>query len=384
MPQGFLYAFEREDPLLLKEILGVKALYYPVKELFKVTGKLTFATDLDPDFLTEELEEFRLELLQESSLEKALEKLEEGEEDLIVVCAGHVLIRAETLLELYNQYLSSGRKPSQLFYEDMPLKVFVLPFEEKGNFSRINFSRVQIENEEESLFLESLFDLSFATEVLRLEKIEELMENGVEILDPSTTWISQKTTVGQGTVIYPFNFIAGKSSVGRGVTIHSFCHIYETQIGDEVVIYPSSFLKGAKVHSKAQIGPFARLREGAEIMEGARIGNFVEVKKSVVGKGSKALHLTYIGDATVGENVNIGAGTITCNYDGEKKYPTYIEDRAFIGSGVELVAPVRVGHDAYVAAGSTITDDVPPFALAIARQRQVNKIDWVKKKKGRS
>jgi bifunctional UDP-N-acetylglucosamine pyrophosphorylase/glucosamine-1-phosphate N-acetyltransferase len=148
-----------------------------------------------------------------------------------------------------------------------------------------------------------------------------------------------------------------------------------------VTVKPSCVIAESRIATGASIGPFAHLRPGNWIGPDARIGNFVEVKKTRVGRGSKASHLTYLGDATVGEDVNIGAGTITVNYDGEKKHPTVIEDRAFIGSGSELIAPVRVGRNAFVAAGSTINEEVPPGALAIARARQTNKPGWVAERK---
>ncbi len=380
MPQGVIYAFRGENPFIEKKVLGVKLFYFSVREFYKITGRINFLTDMEEEEVKGALEGLSPEIINCRGLEQGLGKLELDSEDLFIISAALPLLRAETLLQAYDFYASKGRPPVRLATESHPIDAYILPAEAKDDFLRITFQSFRVE-EEEGLQVEDTFDLSFAAEVLRLEKLEELMEEGVEVMDPSTTWVSQLSQIGKGTVIYPFNFIAGKTIIGREVTIYPFCHIYSSQIEDQAIIYPSSFLKEVVIRKKVQIGPFARLRDGAEIMEGARIGNFVEVKKSKVGRRTKALHLTYLGDATIGEEANIGAGTITCNYDGEKKHPTYIEDRAFIGSGVELVAPVRVGHDAYVAAGSTITEDVPPFALAIARQRQVNKIDWVKKKR---
>jgi bifunctional UDP-N-acetylglucosamine pyrophosphorylase/glucosamine-1-phosphate N-acetyltransferase len=152
-------------------------------------------------------------------------------------------------------------------------------------------------------------------------------------------------------------------------------------IDDECIIHENCSLDSSKLESGVQLGPFARLRPDSYLEKKVKVGNFVELKKSRMGEGSKANHLTYLGDTTIGSKVNIGAGTITCNYDGEKKYPTIIEDGVFIGSDTQLIAPVTVGKDAYVAAGSSITEDVPPGSLAIARGRQVNKPGWVAKKK---
>jgi bifunctional UDP-N-acetylglucosamine pyrophosphorylase/glucosamine-1-phosphate N-acetyltransferase len=182
-------------------------------------------------------------------------------------------------------------------------------------------------------------------------------------------------------VIEPGASLLGRTRLGRDCHIQQFCVITDSSLADRVTLRPFCVISDSEVGCGAALGPFARLRQGAVIGENARIGNFVEVKKSRVGRGSKAQHLTYLGDATLGENVNIGAGTVTCNYDGVKKNPTIIEDGVFIGSGSMLVAPVRIGQGAYTAAGSTITEDVPPQSLALARSRQVTKQGWVKERR---
>jgi bifunctional UDP-N-acetylglucosamine pyrophosphorylase / glucosamine-1-phosphate N-acetyltransferase len=194
--------------------------------------------------------------------------------------------------------------------------------------------------------------------------------------------------VGADTVIEPCAALLGGTRIGEGCCIGRFAVVADSELADHVTIAQASIVEESKVESGAVIGPFARLRMNCEIGPDARIGNFVEVKKTKVGRGTKAQHLTYLGDATLGENVNIGAGTITVNYDpyrlhGEKKQPTVVEDEAFIGSGTNLIAPVRVGRHAFVAAGSTITDEVPPEALSIGRGRQVNKPGWVRERKAK-
>jgi len=171
--------------------------------------------------------------------------------------------------------------------------------------------------------------------------------------------------------------------IGSDCTIYSNCRITDSYIDSQCVIYESCSVEAAHLGSGVKIGPFARLRPETVLGKGVRIGNFVELKKTSVGEGTKANHLAYLGDATIGKDVNIGAGTITCNYDGEKKHPTIIEDGVFIGSDSQLIAPVKVGKNAYVGAGSSITDDVPPGALAVGRGRQVNKEGWVEKKKSK-
>ncbi|NPA15381.1 MAG: UDP-N-acetylglucosamine diphosphorylase/glucosamine-1-phosphate N-acetyltransferase [Deferribacteres bacterium] len=199
------------------------------------------------------------------------------------------------------------------------------------------------------------------------EKAYQLMEQGVTILSPENTFIDEDVEVGIDTVIHPFVFIEGKTVIGEGCEIKPFSVIRDSRISDNVVINEHSVIEGAVVDEGVSIGPFARIRPETRLMKGSKIGNFVEVKKSVIGENSKANHLAYIGDAEVGSGVNIGAGTITCNYDGVKKHKTVIEDGVFIGSDTQLVAPVRVGKGALIGAGSTITKDVPPDSLAITR-----------------
>jgi bifunctional UDP-N-acetylglucosamine pyrophosphorylase/glucosamine-1-phosphate N-acetyltransferase len=178
--------------------------------------------------------------------------------------------------------------------------------------------------------------------------------------------------------------LEGRTTVGARCELHSGVRIVDSQLGDDVLVNNHCVIREATLEQGAQVGPFAHLRPEAHIGEAARVGNFVEIKKSSLGSGSKANHLTYLGDATIGTGVNIGAGTITCNYDRGKKYPTTIGDRVFIGSGTELIAPVTLGDDAYVAAGSCISDDVPPGALGVARGRQVNKDGWAVRRKAKS
>jgi bifunctional UDP-N-acetylglucosamine pyrophosphorylase/glucosamine-1-phosphate N-acetyltransferase len=187
--------------------------------------------------------------------------------------------------------------------------------------------------------------------------------------------------IGADTVVEPFVQILGNTRIGSDCRVRSYTVINNSVIGDGVRILPACMLDEAHVMKGAVLGPYSHLRPGSEIGEGAHVGNFVETKKTRLGKGSKANHLTYLGDAEIGEGVNIGAGTITCNYDGEHKHRTVIENRAFIGSDATLVAPVKVGEGAYVGAGSCITDDVPPDSLAIGRARQIMKEGWVKEKR---
>jgi len=229
---------------------------------------------------------------------------------------------------------------------------------------------------EELLVLSSVRRLAAVTQVLRWRKNESAAAAGVLLLDPGTVWIDWETTIGPGTVIYPFVFLEGRNRIGRDSRVHPYVHLKDSRVGDGVTVRASTVMDSAVLEDGTAVGPFARLRPGARIRAGAKVGNFVEMKNTDFGRRSKAMHLSYLGDSKVGEDVNVGAGTITCNYDGVNKNPTFIGPGAFIGSGTELVAPVRVGRGAYVAAGSTITRDVGPGALAVARARQVEKPGW--------
>lgn len=215
-------------------------------------------------------------------------------------------------------------------------------------------------------------DLAKANQVLYQKNAERHMLGGVTLLDPRSTFIDRGVRIGKDTVIYPSCCISGKTVIGEGCTLEPGCKITDTRVGNSVLIRASSVIAESEIEDGVQIGPFAHLRPGTVLKEGVHIGNFVEVKKSVIGKGTKANHLTYLGDATIGEKVNVGAGTITCNYDGVKKHPTVIEDGVFIGSNTELVAPIKIGRNALIGAGSTITKEVPPDTLAVSRAKQTH------------
>jgi bifunctional UDP-N-acetylglucosamine pyrophosphorylase/glucosamine-1-phosphate N-acetyltransferase len=212
--------------------------------------------------------------------------------------------------------------------------------------------------------------------IVRQMKNAELMAAGVTLIDPATTYIDVDVEVGADTVIHPGVVLEGQTRIGAACEIRAHVRISDSELADHVTINNFCVISAARVSSGAVIGPFAHLRPESEVGHDARVGNFVELKKTRLGDGSKANHLAYLGDATIGAKVNIGAGTITCNYDGQQKHPTIIEDGAFIGSDSQLVAPVRVGAGAYVAAGSSITEDVPPGSLGIARGRQTNVAGW--------
>ncbi len=229
---------------------------------------------------------------------------------------------------------------------------------------------------EEGLGVNDRAELARVHRLLLDRHLLVLMRAGVTILEPERTVVEPGVCVGEDTVIHPGVSLLGHTTVGRECTIHQGCWLRDTALGDRVEVAPYSILDGAEVGGGCRVGPFARLRPASRLLEGARVGNFVEVKGSEIGAGAKVNHLAYVGDATVGEGANLGAGVVTCNYDGVRKHPTEIGAGAFIGSDTMLVAPVKVGAGATTAAGSVVTKDVPAGALAIGRVRQKNLEGW--------
>ncbi len=221
-------------------------------------------------------------------------------------------------------------------------------------------------------------------EVMRLlnrRNISKLMKKGVTFINPDSSIVHSSVSVGRDTVVYPNTFIEGKTAIGKDCIIFPGARISQSVLGDGVIVKDSTLIEKSRIRSGSVIGPFAHLRPESSIGRNVKIGNFVEIKKTSVGDGVKASHLTYLGDSEIGKEVNIGAGTITCNYDGVNKCKTIIGAGAFIGSDSQLVAPVRIGRGAYVAAGSTITKDVPDGALSISRAKQKNLKKWTIRKK---
>jgi len=232
------------------------------------------------------------------------------------------------------------------------------------------------EDPNEVLGVNTRMELAELDAKLRAKKARELMEAGTTIFRPETCDIDADVEIGTDTVIEPHVQLIGKTKIGSDCRIRSYSVITNCTIGDGVLVNPGCIMKDSTIRDAAVMGPYSHLRPGSDIGEGAHVGNFVETKKTTLGKGSKANHLTYLGDSQIGEGVNVGAGTITCNYDGVNKHVTVIEDGAFIGSDSTLVAPVRVGKGSYIGAASCITEDVPANALALGRGKQVNKPGW--------
>ncbi len=243
--------------------------------------------------------------------------------------------------------------------------------------------------QEEIRGVNSRRELHEINDILKRRVVMQWMDKGVTFIDPATSNVHASVSIGRDTVIYPNTYLEGKTRIGRDCTIYPGSRVCDSILGDGVIIKDNTLIEESRIRKGASVGPFAHLRPGSDIGSNAKIGNFVEVKKSNIGEGTKASHLSYIGDADVGRNVNIGAGTITCNYDGKNKFRTKIEAGVFIGSDSQLVAPVTIGRDAYVAAGATITKDVPSGGLAISRAKQRNIENWgagqaiTKKAKGR-
>jgi bifunctional UDP-N-acetylglucosamine pyrophosphorylase/glucosamine-1-phosphate N-acetyltransferase len=224
-------------------------------------------------------------------------------------------------------------------------------------------------------------DLAEVDRVFRERKREELMDAGVTIQLPETVLVGPDVSAGEDTLLEPCVQLLGKTKLGARCTIRTGSVLSDAILGHDVTVEPHTIISESRLDDGVIIGPFARLRPGVHLKKGAKVGNFVEMKKSVIGEGSKVPHLSYIGDTKIGTHSNIGAGTITCNYDGVHKHPTTIGSRVFVGSDSVLVAPVKIGDGAYIAAGSAITENVPPNALGIARSRQSTKPGWAAKKR---
>jgi bifunctional UDP-N-acetylglucosamine pyrophosphorylase/glucosamine-1-phosphate N-acetyltransferase len=240
---------------------------------------------------------------------------------------------------------------------------------------------VRAEDATEVLGVNTRQELALLDSYLRNKKCQELMSAGVSIFKPETCVIDADVQVGPDTVIEPFVQLLGETSIGSDCRIRSYSVVSSSTLGNGVLLRHGSVVDQSRIADGALLGPYCHIRPASDIGEGAHIGNFVETKKTRVGKGSKANHLTYLGDTEIGSGVNIGAGTITCNYDGVNKFGTVIGDNVFVGSDTTLVAPIEIGKGAYIGAASCVTENVPEDALAVARGRQVNKEGWAKKKR---
>ncbi|ANQ53282.1 bifunctional N-acetylglucosamine-1-phosphate uridyltransferase/glucosamine-1-phosphate acetyltransferase [Thermosipho sp. 1063] len=302
----------------------------------------------------------KIKIIEDKDADDEVKKIKE-------INTGIYIIKGRYLIENINK-INNNNAQGEYYLTD------ILKFTEK-------ISTVITENIDEITGINDRIQLARLEKRIRKKINEKLMKEGVRIIDPDVVYIDPQVKIGKDTIIYPFTFIEGDTTIGEDCIIGPMTRIKNSKIGNNVIINRSE-VKKAEVKDNVSVGPYARLREGTTLDTNVKIGNFVETKKTVMGQNSKAQHLTYLGDATIGKNVNIGAGTITCNYDGKKKHPTFIEDNVFIGSNSSLVAPVKIGKNSITAAGSTITNNVPENSLAIARERQINKENWVLKKGG--
>ena len=264
-------------------------------------------------------------------------------------------------------HLASDNSQGEYYLTDL-----VAMYRKRG----LRFETVMVDDAADLRGVNNRVDLAELSALVRARKRRTVMLDGVTLEDPDSTLIDDDVTIGADSIIGPGVLLFGNTSIGSRCRIHNGTRITNAALGDDVTVLDHCVIVNSAVASRASIGPFAHLRPNSDIAEGAHIGNFVELKNTQFGQGSKAGHLAYLGDATIGRDVNVGAGVITCNYDGEKKHATVIEDGVFIGSDSQLVAPITIGKGAYVAAGSSVTTDVPPDALAVARSHQTNKLGW--------
>lgn len=294
-----------------------------------------------------------------------------AERDISVINSGIYCFKAE-LLWRYLSEIQPNPASGEFYLTDMAAILRL-----QGHSVRA----LHIDDPSELLGINTRVELAEADRILRHRKVQELMLSGVTIERPETVSIDATVTVGMDTVIEPFVRLLGHTHIGEDCRIEAGAIIESSTLEDRAVAGPYTLIANSRLEAGASAGPFARMRMNAHAEADARIGNFVELKNTRLGRGAKSQHLAYLGDAQIGAGANVGAGTITCNYDGEKKHQTLIGDRAFIGSNATLVAPVEIAKDSYVGAGSVITEKVPEGTLALGRGRQVNKPGWVEKRK---
>lgn len=367
------YGDETELLLLPCDMPLIKAQTFNDALSFHLNNKndltvLSFLTDNPYSFgrILKDKNGYVKEIIEENELgchPESVGKINEVNSGVYVVKLGHIrrlikLIKPDNTKKEY--YFTDIAK---IFFKD-GLRVVSFSSKKQNEFAGVN----------------SKADLFNAQSLIQERVIRGLMQNGVTFLSTGNVYIGYNAKIGEGATIYPGVFISGHTEIHKGVTVEVGSIIKDSVIYENAAIKSYSVLENASVGRSAQIGPFARIRPESTILEGAKIGNFVEIKKSVIGKNTKASHLSYIGDATVGGDVNIGAGVITCNYDGAKKHTTVIEDGCFIGSDSQLIAPIKIGKNSYIGSGTTLTRDVPEGSLALSRTPQVNKSGWALKR----
>jgi len=317
----------------LKSPKEIKLLVFK-KEEYNSYGKIILGTD-----------GFVNEIIEQSEL---------SSKDRYILCNSGVFCSNAKVFSQLLPKIKNNNKKKEFYLTD------IFKIASQNNF----YTRTVLGEEKEIMGINDKKELAQAEKILQESLRNKFLKKGVTMKDPDTVYLSGDTKIGKDVTIYPHVFIGENVSISSGAMIYSFSH-----------------LENCKIGKNSSIGPYARLRPGADISDGAKVGNFVEVKNSTLGKGSKANHLTYIGDAVIGKNVNIGAGTITCNYDGKKKQKTIIEDDAFIGSNSSIIAPVKIGKKSYIGSGSAISKNVKDNSLAVERSTQMEVKNWSKKVK---
>ncbi len=399
-PQALIVTTRRGSPTVsaLLPALGVPLLEHVFRAVEAVAAPpIAVLVGQDADAVTAAFPGRDLRFPAPGGEVDAVRELLSAGETILVVSALHPLLRAETLHTLLAFHERSGvavttASNAVFAFAVEPLRTLLADPQARPVATlaevatRLEAMGLPVrsftpEDPAELLSVATLAELAEASRRLRDRRLAALLASGVLVEDPGSTVVGLEVTVEPGAHLHPFTLLEGRTVVRSGASVGPFARLVDSEIGPGAQVLDHCLLRECVVEAGASIGPFAHLRPESRVGPRARVGNFVELKKTHLGEGSKAPHLSYLGDATIGPGVNVGAGTITCNYDGTHKHPTRIEAGAFVGSHSTLVAPVVVGEGAYVAAGSTITGDVPAHALALGRARQVLKPGWAQRRK---
>lgn len=351
---------EKELELAKAKLLGKSVIEYTLNELRKI--------DLDSIYLVGGNDLVLEGVIKRDNVNEIIEDLSKKEGKTLLLSPLYPLAVKKDYLKMLQNTDEDG---AVMIDEKGLCKLFMLPNNRIKDFEDCDFKALSIEKSD-SQKLNDFGDLPVITEELKMRINTKLIEKGVNIVDPFSTYISQDATIDKDTIIYPNTVVEGKCLIGKNNVISGGSYLINVVMGDNNNIM-SSRISDSIIHDHVSVGPNAHVRSNAEIYDNVRVGNYVEIKNSKIGKDTRVAHLAYIGDATVGEDVNIGCGAITINYDGTKKYPTVIKDHAFIGSNSNLIAPITIGEYAMVAAGSTVDSDVLDGDMAISRLYQTNK-----------
>ena len=351
---------DKELELAKAKLLGKSLIYYTIDEIKKL--------DIDNIYVIGAKDYIVEGVIKRDDVKEIIEDLSSKEGKCLLTSPFYPLALKEDYAKVLN---SNDEDGAVLLDSDGLCSIFMLPNNQLKKFESVNFKTFEIEKSDAKK-INSLSELSLFTEELRIRIIKRLIENGVNIMSPINTYIGPDVIIDKNTVIYPNVVIEGKCLIGKNNTITSGSHLLNVIMSDNNNIV-NSRIADCTIHSNTVVGPNANLRNGSELFDNVLVGNYVEIKNSKLGENTRVAHLAYIGDATVGKDVNIGCGAITINYDGTRKYATIIKDHAFIGSNANLIAPITIGEYAMVAAGSTVENDVMDGDMAISRLYQTNK-----------